>query len=140
MATRAELREKKAKEKARADRTHDKYVQRTYGLAEGDYGRLLEAQEGRCAVCRKAARGRRLAVDHDHETGAVRALLCYRCNQYLGQWEFDGIAAHNAAIYLAVIAAGHGPAFDPGLPGRVVEPNRPTPRPLRVPIESSFHA
>lgn len=127
-------REARAKEKARADRTHDRYVQRTYGLEAGEYARLLEAQDGRCAICTRHPRSRRLAVDHDHQTGRVRALLCYTCNKFvLGFVEFDPIAAHNAAVYLAGIAADFGPEYDP-MPAALVEPRRTTgPRPLRVP-------
>lgn len=127
--------EQRAKERARADRAHDKYVQKVYGLAEGEYATILEAQEGRCAICRRVARGRRLAVDHDHNTGEVRALLCYFCNKYLGQWEGDPIAAHNAAIYLAQIAAAYGESFDPAMPQRSMEPSTPpASRPMSVPI------
>lgn len=121
----------RAKEKARQDRAHDKYVQRTYGLEAGEYARLLEAQQGRCAICARVARNRRLAVDHNHETGQVRSLLCYFCNKYLGQWEGDPIAAHNASVYLAEIAATHGEAFRPS-PAPVLEPPK-APRPLRLP-------
>ena len=114
-------REQRAKEKARADRNHDRYVQRTYGLTEGEYARLLAAQDGRCAICTRVPRRRRLAVDHNHTTGEVRALLCYFCNKYIGHWEFDPIAAHNASIYLGEIAAAH-----------VLEPAE-APAPLRLP-------
>lgn len=103
LAQRAE----RAKARERADRAHERYVQKTYGLAPGDYQRMLEAQDGRCALCMRAPRNRRLAVDHDHNTGRPRALLCYLCNKYLGQWEFDPIVAYNAATYLLSIAEAY---------------------------------
>lgn len=93
----------------KADRTHDKYVQRTYGLAPGEYAEMLAAQDGRCAICLKVPRTRRLAVDHDHQTGKPRALLCYLCNKALGTWEFDPIIATLAAQYLTTIADDFGP-------------------------------
>ena len=99
--------------KERKDRTHDRYVQRTYGLEEGEYARLLAAQDGRCAICMKRAVRRRLAVDHDHITQRVRGLLCYFCNKYLGIWEQDPIALHNLILYAQDILDGLPPA---GLP------------------------
>lgn len=102
-------REARAQQRARADRAHEKYVQKTYGLAPGQYQQMLDAQDGRCAICHKQPRNRRLAVDHDHNTGKVRGLLCYLCNKYLGQWEGDPIASYTAAAYLESIAADYGP-------------------------------
>ena len=59
---------------------HGSHVERTYELETDGYTRLYRLQRGRCAVCRRRQRDRRLAVDHDHETGAVRGLLCVACN------------------------------------------------------------
>lgn len=64
---------------------------------------MLADQGGRCAICTRIPRNRRLAVDHDHFTGLPRALLCYTCNKALGLWEFDPIAAYHAAQYLMAI-------------------------------------
>lgn len=125
--------EKRAQARARADAAHDKYVQRTYGLAPGEYQRMLEAQEHRCAMCSRLARRRRLAVDHDHNTGRVRGLLCYLCNKYLGQWEGDPIAAHNASVYLASVAADYGPEYEP-LRTPLVEAERPARRLLPLSV------
>lgn len=65
------------------------YNLKRYGLTTEQYDALLEAQEFRCALCRRHkdefARGYALAVDHDHETGAVRGLVCYRCNLTLAR-------------------------------------------------------
>ncbi len=57
-------------------------LQATYGLSAEDYKSLLEAQEGKCAICRET-RKTNLAVDHCHKTEAVRGLLCARCNGQL---------------------------------------------------------
>lgn len=97
----------RAAARAKADRTHDRYVVRTYGLAPGEYAELLAAQNGRCAICMKVPRRRRLAVDHDHQTGRPRALLCYMCNKAIGQFEFDPMVAYNAASYLLSIHEDH---------------------------------
>jgi Recombination endonuclease VII len=86
--------------KAKKEKAHDRYVQRTYGLAPGEYNARLAAQAGGCAICGKKPRKRYLAVDHDHRTGRVRGLLCYMCNTALGVWEFDRATALRASEYL----------------------------------------
>lgn len=61
-----------------------------YGLTEESFNKLLASQGGRCAMpdCRTdKPRGRGWHVDHDHETGRVRAILCTRCNILLGLFE-----------------------------------------------------
>ena len=53
-----------------------------YGLSLEDFNALAESQQGRCALCGIVPKF--LNVDHDHNTGAVRGLLCTRCNGALG--------------------------------------------------------
>lgn len=48
-----------------------------YNLTVEQYDAMLEKQDGKCAVC---GRSGTLYVDHDHDTGVVRGLLCPRCN------------------------------------------------------------
>lgn len=56
-----------------------------YGISLSDYEALLERQNGVCAICRRTCKsGRNLAVDHCHETGKVRGLLCLECNRGIG--------------------------------------------------------
>jgi hypothetical protein len=58
---------------------------RLYG-PDADYGRMFAAQNGACKLCGKQPwAGRVLAVDHCHETGKVRGLLCAGCNTGLGK-------------------------------------------------------
>lgn len=52
----------------------------TYGLTPDDYDEMLRNQNGLCAICNKSATDKALAVDHCHETGRVRGLLCFICN------------------------------------------------------------
>lgn len=61
---------------------------RTYGLAPADYDRMVAAQRGACSIC-GAVPSRDLDIDHCHATGAVRGLLCNRCNKVLGQVRDD---------------------------------------------------
>lgn len=61
---------------------------KNYGINAKTYYSMLESQSGRCAICLNLPRsGRRFAVDHDHETGVVRGLLCDPCNRHLGYFE-----------------------------------------------------
>lgn len=76
-------------------------LKRRYGITPEDYDSMLEAQEGLCAICGGGCKtGRRLAVDHDHETKAVRALLCAACNQGLGNFADSPETLEAAARYL----------------------------------------
>lgn len=61
-------------------RSHAAAIEKTYGLTSADYETLLRWQGGGCAVCGGKPKSKRLAVDHDHKTGAVRGLLCSRHN------------------------------------------------------------
>lgn len=81
---------------------HDAHVVKTYGLPPGRYAQMMLEQDGVCAVCGNACvTGRRLAVDHDHNTGAVRGLLCIRCNRAVGYLRDDPETALRLADYLA---------------------------------------
>jgi hypothetical protein len=64
---------------------------------------MFEAQQGSCAICGEHQDNlkRRLAVDHDHETGKIRALLCQHCNQGLGHFRDNPARLINAASYLS---------------------------------------
>jgi hypothetical protein len=59
---------------------------RALGISDREYERLLAEQDGHCALCPNEPRTRRLHVDHDHRTGAVRGLLCFRCNKFVPYW------------------------------------------------------
>jgi hypothetical protein len=75
---------------------------KAFGLSEAAYDALLAEQAGVCAICSQScSTGRRLAVDHDHETGRVRGLLCGRCNRALGLLRDDPSTFQKAAAYLA---------------------------------------
>lgn len=53
------------------------------GVTDEEYAALLAAQDGHCAMCPSEPKTRRLHVDHNHRTGKVRGLLCFRCNRGL---------------------------------------------------------
>lgn len=59
-----------------------------FGITLEQYDEMFENQNGVCAICGLVdATGRRLAVDHNHETGKIRGLLCVGCNARLGTLE-----------------------------------------------------
>lgn len=80
--------------------------QRVYGLNEADYDRMLQDQEGVCKIClRRSTRKRHgkslpLAVDHDHQTGKVRGLLCNSCNTAIGLLNDNIVIARRLTNYL----------------------------------------
>lgn len=88
--------------------SHRRYWLRQYGLTVDQYEQMLTDQGGVCAICHKPERfvdprsgePRRLAVDHDHETGKVRGLLCGRCNRAIGHLGHDPESLARAADYL----------------------------------------
>lgn len=73
---------------------HSSRIEKVYGLAAYEYDAILKLQGGRCAICRGKPKSKRLAVDHDHGSGAVRGLLCSRCNHDLmgSAWDSLGMA------------------------------------------------
>ena len=97
--------EKRAYDKARY---HEKkedwqgwYYSRHYGIDLHEYKRRLEEQSNVCAICKGTCpTGRRLAVDHCHESGKVRGLLCTKCNSLLGQANSSLTILKEAQLYL----------------------------------------
>jgi hypothetical protein len=67
-----------------------------FGLAQPEYEAILAEQEGHCALCD----GPPEAVDHDHETGIVRGLLCTWCNTRLHVFDHKPEWVEAAAAYL----------------------------------------
>lgn len=81
-------------------------LKRSFGITPEQYAEMLAAQGGTCEICKKpetAARNGRvkdLAVDHCHNTNAVRRLLCSNCNHGLGHFKDDPALLRAAAGYL----------------------------------------
>ena len=86
------------KEELRARRQFE-YLQRCYGLTRADYEALLAAQGGVCPLCGKRSE-KTLCVDHCHETGTIRGLLCRQCNFALGCFTDSQAAMMAAVAYL----------------------------------------
>lgn len=73
----------------------DYNFRRKYGITKAQRDALVAAQDGRCALCDEASEN--LVVDHCHETGVIRGMLCVRCNLGLGRFG-DNVAGLKRAI------------------------------------------
>jgi hypothetical protein len=69
------------------------------GCTPDRYERMFTKQSGHCKICGKT-QARKLAVDHDHETGTIRGLLCSTCNTGLGCFGDSVDGLRNALEYL----------------------------------------
>jgi len=77
------------------------HLRRTYGITIEEYERLLASQGGGCAICgRQPRRDVSLHLDHDHESGQLRGILCFRCNNALGDFDDDPALLQQAVSYL----------------------------------------
>jgi hypothetical protein len=61
---------------------------------------MYESQGGVCAICSKHQERRPLNVDHCHNTGTIRGLLCDKCNMAIGLLEDDATLLRKAQEYL----------------------------------------
>lgn len=86
-------------------------LKRYYGLTGEQYGEMLAAQKGVCAICGKPETAmfngvpKVMHVDHDHATNAIRELLCGSCNGMLGLAKDDPQTLRAAADYIEKHAA-----------------------------------
>lgn len=96
--------------KAHPERLKAHRLKAVYGITEEEYDRLLAEQGGVCAICgepetvdavnQHGTTLSRLCVDHNHETGQIRGLLCRRCNLGLGHLGEDVARLRSAITYL----------------------------------------
>jgi len=84
----------------------EKYLKRTYGIDFDEWVCMFEKAEGKCALC--GSNGFKLnpksfltlVVDHDHNTGKIRGMLCHNCNRALGLLHDDTNVLQKAIDYL----------------------------------------
>lgn len=88
-----------------ADR--DYRLRKKYGISEKEYHEILIKQRNVCAICGNpeihkdlTGKTQKLSVDHNHQTGKVRGLLCKNCNFVLGSSHENTTTLHNAILYL----------------------------------------
>lgn len=83
-------------------------LKKKFGMSIEDYDKMLEKQGGVCAICGnkettydpRHKKTKELAVDHNHSTGQIRALLCRGCNQGIGNFNEDVQRLEKAVKYL----------------------------------------
>lgn len=82
----------------------ERHLKKKFGITEADYLDLLEEQMYCCKICNKHesenSANRNLAVDHNHETGEIRGLLCDPCNRGLGLFKDNPLVMQKALDYL----------------------------------------
>lgn len=79
-------------------RSRTTYLRNKYGITQEQYDAMVVAQDGECRTCH--IRGVPLVIDHDHDTGTVRALLCNDCNLALGHVNESVEVLHNLIRYV----------------------------------------
>ncbi|WP_394815256.1 endonuclease VII domain-containing protein [Prescottella equi] len=89
------------------DRHRNRNITSRFGITTEEYEAMLSAQCGVCAICgspetsrHQSGTVRKLFIDHDHATGAVRGLLCMKCNAGIGQFKDDPALLAQAIQYL----------------------------------------
>lgn len=77
-------------------------LRKQFGITLEDYNQMFNNQNGCCAICNKhqGEFKKALAVDHNHSTGKIRGLLCFKCNTFLGKANDDVNVLSNAIKYL----------------------------------------
>lgn len=91
-------------------RAREHHLMYTYGITKEQYETMLARQGGVCALCDALPTTKALAVDHSHDTGAIRGLLCVRCNHSLERLETIPGWADRAAQYLNKATVGGMPS------------------------------
>ncbi len=83
------------------DKVKNNYLKRNYGMSLDEYNTLLTLQNNVCAICfKKEILDKSLIVDHNHETGKVRGLLCDKCNFAIGLLSDNPETVMSAFYYL----------------------------------------
>jgi hypothetical protein len=94
------------KESGKSQRNKTQKLKSTYGVSIEAYQEMLKDQQNRCAICARKIDGNvnskklRAFVDHNHQTGQVRGLLCLHCNSIVGYCREDKSILLQAIQYL----------------------------------------
>ena len=82
------------------------WLKSEYNLTPEQYADMLTKQNNRCAICGEPLdlqNPHRVHIDHDHNTGKVRGILCNKCNMAIGLFRHNPEYTNNATKYLEVV-------------------------------------
>lgn len=98
----AEFREraKSAARKRTPEQRREQLLRTKYKLTPAEYDELLRRQDGVCAICYRGNNGKRFHVDHCHDQGHVRGLLCSPCNTGIGHFQDNTSRLERAIEYI----------------------------------------
>lgn len=82
------------------DKRKNKQLLQSYNITLSDYREMLVSQENKCKICLTPFGNNQINVDHSHDTGKVRGLLCSSCNISLGHLKDDILRIENLIRYL----------------------------------------
>ena len=93
----------------------EQHLKHKYSLTINDLNAALEQQNGNCAICQETLpdllvynnRRRGYAIDHNHETGEFRGVLCLKCNSMLGMAKDSPDILEKASAYLKTRGSYH---------------------------------
>src|ERR1017187_583422 len=103
----------RAWDRARTTERRRKYRRKVYGISNEEYEVLLAAQDGGCACCKTPIndvinqdwdRTQAGHVDHNHETGGIRGILCFHCNIGIGHLGDSAEGVQRALDYLTLVS------------------------------------
>ena len=94
---------KRQKANYNPEKSRAKNLKNRFGMSLEDYDRMLEQQNHCCKICKTDTPGikGRFVVDHNHDTGEVRGLLCWSCNVGIGHLQDDPSIVLSAFNYLS---------------------------------------
>ncbi len=91
-----------ATRESKKDYNHNKHLKAKFGITRQEYLDMFNSQLGNCAICgvNQLELTKRLSVDHCHNTGKIRQLLCTYCNSVLGLSKESISILENAISYI----------------------------------------
>ena len=93
---------KKEYDKKNFNKHKNGYLKKMHGITLDEFNEMLKSQDGKCAICGDLSKEdeRHFAVDHNHETGENRGILCHKCNMAVGLFKDDPALFQSAITYL----------------------------------------